>query len=110
MGYWYRRGTDGSFARRRDAPSLWAMLNIRYGNGKVLQGILLAIGDQKIRVAVKDSDDVAEYRLISSRWVSEDCEVVTISIEEESVLLAGDELPESLLAGRLEQPVISRIM
>ncbi len=56
------------------------MLRIRYRNGKVLQGILLALGDQNVRVAVKDSDDVAEYRLVSQRWVSEDCELVTDGI------------------------------
>ena len=47
------------------------MLRIRYANGTVMQGILLALGDQKIRVALKGSDDVAEYRLINQRWVSE---------------------------------------
>ncbi|MBS1857893.1 MAG: hypothetical protein JST11_21170 [Acidobacteria bacterium] len=86
------------------------MLNIRYSNRKVLQGILLAIGDQKIRVAIKDSDDVAEYRLISNRWVSEDCEVVVIDVEADSVVLQGQELPENLLTGMLERPVVSRIM
>lgn len=87
-----------------------SMLNIRYSNRKVLQGILLAIGDQKIRVAIKDSDDVAEYRLISNRWVSEDCEVVVIDVEADSVVLQGQELPENLLTGMLERPVVSRIM
>ena len=54
------------------------MLRIRYRNGKMLQGMLLALGDQKVRVALKDSDDVAEYRLFKRCWISEDCEVVTM--------------------------------
>jgi len=52
------------------------MIYIHYSNGRVLQGVVLAFGDRVVRVAVKDSDDAAEYRLINRVWVSEDCEVV----------------------------------
>ena len=54
------------------------MLLIRYRNNTVLHGVLLAFGDQRIRVALQGSDDVAEYRFINHRWVSEDCELVEI--------------------------------
>ena len=50
---------------------------IKYRNGTRLQGILVALGDQLIRVAIKDADDAAIFRLVSGVWVSEDCEVVT---------------------------------
>ena len=60
------------------------MLLIRYSNSRPVEGALLAIGDQKIRVALKGSDDVTEYRLFSQRWVSDDCEVVTIEVQHES--------------------------
>ena len=69
------------------------MLLIRYNNGRILEGALLALGDQKIRVALKDSDDVTEYRLVSQRWVSEDCEVVTMSFQhEKSATVADDDV------------------
>ena len=50
---------------------------IRYSDGRILVGIILALAGSYMRVAVKDEDDVAEYRLLSGRWVSEDCEPVT---------------------------------
>jgi hypothetical protein len=87
------------------------MLLIRYNNGMVLQGALLALGDHKIRVALKDSDDVTEYRLVNQRWVSEDCEVVTMSFEhEESGIVAEDEFLESMIPSGFDRPVARLIM
>ena len=87
------------------------MLLIRYNNSRVLQGILLALGDQKIRVAIKGSDDVVEYRLINQRWVSEDCEVVTIAFpdggfpaEEEEEILDG------IMPTGFDRPVARHVM
>ena len=54
------------------------MICIHYNNGRVLQGVVLAFGDRLVRVAVKDSDDAVEYRLVNQVWVSEDCEVVRL--------------------------------
>jgi hypothetical protein len=48
-----------------------------YGDGRVLQGILLTLKGNEMRVAVKDADDVAEFRLIGEVWTSELCEPVT---------------------------------
>ena len=77
----------------------------------VLYGALLALGDHKIRVALKDSDDVTEYRLVNQRWVSEDCEVVTMSFEhEESAIAEQDEFPESMMLTGFERPVARHIM
>jgi len=77
----------------------------------VLYGALLALGDHKIRVALKDSDDVTEYRLVNQRWVSEDCEVVTMSFDhEESAIAAEDEFPESMMLTGFERPVARHIM
>lgn len=85
------------------------MLRIRYSNGKVLQGILLALGDQKVRVAVKDSDDVAEYRLVNRHWISEDCEVVTMEFGDEG-LPAGDTFSENIVPTGFDRPVAPHIM
>jgi hypothetical protein len=54
------------------------MISIQYTNGCVLHGVVLAIGDRMVRVAVRGSDDASEFRLIGQVWVSEDCEVVKI--------------------------------
>ena len=88
------------------------MLRIRYSNGRVLEGILLAMGDHAVRVAIKGADDVAEYRLISQRWVSEDCEVVAITCMEEDdfTLASGEETLDGIMASGFDRPVASRIM
>ena len=58
------------------------MIYIHYNNGRVLQGVVLAFGDRLVRVAVKDSDDAVEFRLVNQVWVSEDCEVVKLDFAE----------------------------
>jgi hypothetical protein len=87
------------------------MVLIRYPNGQTLQGVILALGDQKVRVAIKDSDDVAEYRLISQRWVSEDCEVVAFEFPKPGVVASRHEDPlDALLRQAFDAPVVSRVM
>ena len=81
------------------------MIFIHYSDGRVLQGVVLAFGDRIVRVAVKDSDDASEYRLINHVWVSEDCEVVRmefadgeppVDIEDADPLERVLEFPEPL--------------
>ena len=72
------------------------MLCIHYNNGGVLPGVALAVGDRVVRVAVKDSHDAVEFRLINQVWVSDDYEVVEISLMERFAPVA------SAAAGRLE--------
>ncbi|HUI57239.1 MAG TPA: hypothetical protein VLY04_19825 [Bryobacteraceae bacterium] len=38
---------------------------------------MLALTGDQLRVALKDRDDVAEFRLVNGAWISEDCEPVT---------------------------------
>jgi hypothetical protein len=85
-----------------------AMLRIRYTD-KVLQGILVAIGDQRIRVALKDAEDITEYRLVNQHWISEDCEVVTISAGDSETGLKFDEFPDMMPSG-FDRPVAPLIM
>ncbi len=87
------------------------MLKIRYSDGTVLQGILLALGDQKVRVAVKGSDDVAEYRLVHQRWISEDCEVVALEFADgEDPLAAAGEYSDGIVASGFDLPLAPHIM
>ena len=58
------------------------MIHIHYSNGRVLQGVVLAFGDRVVRVAVQNSDDAVEYRLVNQVWVSEDCEVVRMEFAD----------------------------
>jgi hypothetical protein len=50
---------------------------IHYGDGRVLAGILLSLQGNQMRVAVKEADDVVEFRLVNGLWISECCEPVT---------------------------------
>jgi hypothetical protein len=86
------------------------VLRIHYRNGNVLQGILLALGDQRIRVALKGSDDVAEYRLVNQHWVSEDCEIVSLAFGEAASPLQHEEFPDTMVASGFDRPVATRIM
>ena len=88
------------------------MLCIHYNNGGVLPGIALAVGDRVVRVAVKDSHDAVEFRLINQVWVSEDCEVVEISLMERAVPLAGAEAGrlETLFRFQSQPPAAQRVM
>jgi len=86
------------------------MLLIRYSNGKVVQGVLIAIGNQRIRVALKGSDDVEEYRLINQRWVSEDCEVVVIACPNEGFAIVEEEMLDGIVPTGLERPVARHVM
>ena len=82
---------------------------IRYADGKILVGILMALTGSYLRVALKDADDVAEYRLVSGRWVSEDCEPVTFEFPLAAFQAAGiipeAQVPE-LPAARAEESVV----
>ena len=53
------------------------MMLIRDANGHARPGVILALSGDVIRVALKDSDDVTEYRLVNQSWISEDYEPVT---------------------------------
>jgi hypothetical protein len=72
---------------------------IRYADGRTLVGILLVLTATYLRVALKDQDDIAEFRLVSGRWVSEDCEPVTFEFPlapfQAAGFTPGSELPES---------------
>jgi hypothetical protein len=58
------------------------MICIHHNNGRVLQGVVLAFADRQVRIAIKDSDDAVEFRLVNEVWVSEDCEVVRLDFSE----------------------------
>jgi hypothetical protein len=53
------------------------MMLVRNSNGTQRPGVILAIAGDTMRVALKDSDDVEEYRLVNGTWVSGHCEAVT---------------------------------
>ena len=53
------------------------MMLIRQADRKTRPAIILALTGQVMRVALKDSDDVAEYRLVNQTWISGDFDPVT---------------------------------
>ena len=88
------------------------MLCIHYNNGGVVPAVALAVGDRVVRVAVKDSHDAVEFRLINQVWVSEDCEVVEISLMERFAALGSAESGrlESLIRLQSQPPAVQRVM
>jgi hypothetical protein len=88
------------------------MIYIHYNNGRVLQGVVLAFGDRMVRVAVKDSDDAVEFRLVNQVWVSEDCEVVKLDFAERLAPVESEEadLLENMFRFELQPVSIQRVM
>jgi hypothetical protein len=88
------------------------MIFIKYSNGLVLQGVVLSLGDQSMRVAIENSDDAVEFRRISGVWVSEDCEVVSIQFSGQGypVEIPGDDFLEAMLTAVAAALPVQRIM
>jgi hypothetical protein len=88
------------------------MIFIHYNNGRVLHGIVLAFGERVVRVAVEDSDDAVEYRLVNQVWVSEDCEVVTMEFTERVAAVGenGSDLLENMIRSQCQPVSLQRIM
>ena len=53
------------------------MMLVRNASGTKQPAVILALIGSTMRVALKDSDDVEEYRLVDRTWVSERCDPVT---------------------------------
>ena len=53
------------------------MMLVRNSSGTKQPAVILALTGANMRVALKDSDDVEEYRLVNQTWVSGHCEPVT---------------------------------
>ena len=83
------------------------MICIHYSNGRVLLGIVLAFGDRVVRVAVKDSDDAVEFRLVNEVWVSEDCEVVKLNFAETAAPVESEDADQVESMFRSEPPTVS---
>ncbi len=88
------------------------MISIHYSNRPVLQGVVLAFGDRRVRVAVKDSDDAVEFRLINQAWVSEDLEVVRLDAREQvaEAETEGADPFESLFRAERQPESMRRVM
>jgi small nuclear ribonucleoprotein (snRNP)-like protein len=87
------------------------MIFVKYKNGRTLQGILVALGDQLVRVALKNAEDAAIFRLVSGVWVSEDCEVVTFEFAENGFAPQDiTDFREAVFPNRVEPTVTQRVM
>ena len=53
------------------------MMLVRDLKGSKRPAVILALIGSTMRVALKDNDDVEEYRLLNGTWVSGQCEPVT---------------------------------
>jgi len=55
-------------------------MTIRYPDETVLKALLLARGNDTLRVTVRGDDDVRTFTLIKGTWISEECEAVKIEV------------------------------
>ncbi len=70
-------------------------MEIRYADGRVQDGMMLALKGCVARIAFKDADDVAEFRLVNDQWISEDCEPVLFEFPLEIFRAIGIIGPEA---------------
>jgi hypothetical protein len=54
---------------------------ITYRNGTSVEGCILSRGDNWLRVAIKDSDDVVVLTCVNSTWISDDSAPVEVVCE-----------------------------
>ena len=89
------------------------MVLIKYGNGLVFEGVILSFGDRVVRVAIKDSEDAAEFRMTHGVWVSEDCEVVRLEFAGQGAPVEvqdGDDFLEAMLTAATAVQPVPRVM
>lgn len=56
-------------------------MTITYSNGTRIDAIILARDEQRLRVALKGSDDLADFTCLNGTWISEELEPVQIQFE-----------------------------
>lgn len=54
-----------------------ALTQISYADGSTRLAVLISLCGDAVRLAVKDSDDLVEFRLVGGTWVSEYGDPVT---------------------------------
>ena len=88
------------------------MILIKYRSGLVIQGVVLSFRERLVRVALQDADDAAEFRLIDSVWVSEDCEIVRLEFAGEgaTVEIHGDDFLDAMLTVATAPLPVQRVM
>jgi hypothetical protein len=52
-------------------------MRVKYTDGRTVAAVILALSGPIMRVALKDTDDVAEYQLVNGSWITDDWETVT---------------------------------
>jgi hypothetical protein len=81
-------------------------MTIRYADGRVAEAVILARTENTMRVALKDSDDVADFVAADGAWLSEDLGPVQIEFAwqrhgRRHVIEEADCICPSELAARL---------
>jgi len=76
---------------------------IRYQNGDLFEGVILSLHGGILRVALKDSDDVTEFRLINGVWLAETCEPVTFDFTMAILAAVGIVPPDDAEPARAKE-------
>jgi hypothetical protein len=81
-------------------------MTIRYAGGRTSEAVILSRTDDTMRVAIKGSDDVAEFISVDGAWMSENREPVEIEFAwqrhgRRKVIAEADCICSGELASRL---------
>ena len=81
-------------------------MTIRYADGRTSEAVILARTEKAMRVAIKGSDDVAEFLSVDGAWLAEDLGPVQIEFAWQrhglrNVVAEADCICPSQLASRL---------
>lgn len=60
-------------------------ITIYYPSGLDVEGVVLSITETRLRVAMRDWDDAAEFRWLHDQWISENGYAVQIAWPESGV-------------------------
>ncbi|MGA3097304.1 MAG: hypothetical protein ABSF25_12670 [Bryobacteraceae bacterium] len=81
-------------------------MTIRYADGRTSEAVILSRTENTMRVAIKGSDDVAEFVSVDGAWLSEDLGPVQVEFAwqrhgRQNVIAEADCICPSELASRL---------
>ena len=54
-------------------------MRISYGDGSSREGMILALAGRELRVAIRGTDDPAQFSLVGDAWIAEDGRKVTFA-------------------------------
>jgi hypothetical protein len=74
-------------------------ITISFRSGFEVQGVVLSISEARLRVAIRDWDDAAEFQWRDGQWYAENRDVVQIAWPEPLLAATGETVSMSTFCG-----------